>query len=128
MKETFEPYGSVVLRESTKKIKDFIVNLVKRNFLLLGGEMSDDSNYVLDVSGLNVNITIEVDNSYLGIHETCFETKTIDEIIVDNNDNLIFKIYDDDREYNGDKVDFLDLVGIANMLEYHAYLLTNSLA
>ncbi len=116
-----EYFANKILNDAQKRIKGYIVNLVKKLYLdknEFAPNFDDGENYCLECEG--ISFSIEVDNSYLDVYEVTSEERQIKEIVVDGSDNLWFVMEDDD-ECNWDDVDVLNLAGVANILQNLAF-------
>ena len=96
-----EYFANKILNDAQKRIKGYIVNLVKKLYLdkyEFAPNFDDGESYCIVCEGIGFSL----------------------EIVVDGSDNLWFVMEDDD-EYNWDDVDVLNLAGVANILQNFAF-------
>lgn len=119
-----EYFANTILNDAQKRIKGYIVNLVKKLYLEkyeFAPNFDDGENYCLECEGKGISFSIDVDNLYLDVYEVTYEDRQIKEIVVDGSDNLWFVMEDDDDECNWDDVGILNLAGVANILQNFAF-------
>lgn len=114
--------ADAIIARAKKEIVDFICFEAPLLYKKLGlVEPEKDENYSINSCGFPhpVFVEVEVDNSYLGIEERCFEGREVAEVLV-SRDNEVW-ICTEDKEYTIDEISTDDLAAVANAIEA-AYL------
>ena len=113
-----------ILANARKEITDFIkfeIPLLYKK--IYGRDKEEDEEYSISTCDLKkkIFITIDVDNSYLDVDDTCYEKREIAEIVLDSELGLITLVNEDGEEWDSDYISLNELAAISNAIE-EAYI------
>ena len=112
-----------ILANARKQITDFIkfeIPLLYKK--IYGRDKEEDENYVICTGDLKkgIFITVDVDNSYLDVDDTCYERREISEIVLEEDGSLTL-IEEEGDEWSGSNITIDELAAISNAIE-NAYI------
>lgn len=111
--------GQGIIAEAKKKIVDFIVFEAPLLYKKFGWDYDpeEDENYVIPTGDLEpIYINVEVDNSYLDIHDRTYEDVEIAEIIV-SPEGEVWLTNEDGDDWTTDEINVEELANIADAME-----------
>lgn len=110
--------GQIIIAEAKKKLVDFLVfeaPLLYKKFDWAKPE--EDEDYVIPTGDLEpIHINVEVDNSYLDVHDRCYEDMEVAEVVV-SQDGQVWVTNEDGDDWTTDEISVEELANIADAFE-----------
>ena len=111
--------GKSIIAEAKKKLVDFLVfeaPLLYKKFDWIY-DPEEEECYILTTGDLEpIYINVEVDNSYLDVHDKCYEDVEVSEVIV-SPDGEVWVTNEDGGEWTSDEISVEELANIADAFE-----------
>lgn len=111
--------AQTIIAKAKKKIIDFLVfeaPLLYKKFGWIYDPEEEDC-YIITTGDLEpIYINVEVDNSYLDIHDRCYEDVEVSEVIV-SPEGEIWVTNEDGGEWTSDEISVEELANIADAFE-----------
>lgn len=110
--------GKTIIAEAKKKLVDFIAFEAPLLYKKLGwAKPEEDEDYVIPTGDLEpIYINVEVDNSYLDVHDRCYEDVEVAEVVV-SQDGQVWVANEDGDNWTTDEISVDELANIADAFE-----------
>lgn len=111
--------GKTIIAEAKKKLVGFITFEAPLLYKKFGWayDPEEDEDYVIPTGDLEpIYINVEVDNSYLDVHDRCYEDVEVAEIVV-SRDGQVWVTNEDGDNWTTDEISVDELANIADAFE-----------
>ena len=112
--------GQTIIAEAKKKLVDFLEFEAPLLYKKFGWEPEEDGRYIIPTGGLEpIFINVEVDNSYLDVHDRCYEDMEVIKIIVDPDEveGGVWFVNEKCDDWTTDEISVDELANIADAFE-----------